>query len=175
MTRKSFGIVSVLAIVLVVIFVSNQITQAQRPDRSEMRERERGGGRGGPGGMRGFSPTSIIDSSWTDLTCCKVSIIVVKVDDETLLKARPVFQKHREKLEKAVKEARDSGDFQSMRAEMAQLREAFATERDAVLTEEQISQLEKLEADADRTDDASWRRTRQTRRRQSAGLDHTQR
>ena len=37
MTRKSFGIVSVLAIVLVVIFVSNQITQAQRPDRSEMR------------------------------------------------------------------------------------------------------------------------------------------
>ena len=141
MTRKSFGIVSVLAIVLVVIFVSNQITQAQRPDRSEMRERERGGGRGGPGGMRGFSPTSIIDSSWTDLT------FVVKVDDETLLKARPVFQKHREKLEKAVKEARDSGDFQSMRAEMAQLREAFATERDAVLTEEQISQLEKLEAD----------------------------
>ena len=140
MTRKSFGIVSVLAIVLVVIFVSNQITQAQRPDRSEMRERERGGGRGGPGGMRGFSPTSIIDSSWTDLT------FVVKVDDETLLKARPVFQKHREKLEKAVKEARDSGDFQSMRAEMAQLREAFATERNAVLTEEQISQLEKLEA-----------------------------
>ena len=141
MTRKSFGIVSVLAIVLVVIFVSNQITQAQRPDRSEMRERARGGGRGGPGGMRGFSPTSIIDSSWTDLT------FVVKVDDETLLKARPVFQKHREKLEKAVKEARDSGDFQSMRAEMARLREAFATERDAVLTEEQISQLEKLEAD----------------------------
>ena len=140
MTRKSFGIVSVLAIVLVVNFVSNQITQAQRPDRSEMRERARGGGRGGPGGMRGFSPTSIIDSSWTDLT------FVVKVDDETLLKARPVFQKHREKLEKAVKEARDSGDFQSMRAEMAQLREAFATERNAVLTEEQISQLEKLEA-----------------------------
>ena len=169
MTRKSFGIVSVLAIVLVVIFVSNQITQAQRPDRSEMRERGRGGGRGGPGGMRGFSPTSIIDSSWTDLT------FVVKVDDETLLKARPVFQKHREKLEKAVKEARDSGDFQSMRAEMAQLREAFATERDAVLTEEQISQLEKLEADANRADDASWRRAGQTRRRQSAGLDHTQR
>ena len=152
MTRKSFGIVSVIAIVLVVIFVSNQITQAQRPDRSEMRERGRGGGRGGPGGMRGFSPTSIIDSSWTDLT------FVVKVDDETLLKARPVFQKHREKLEKAVKEARDSGDFQSMRTEMAQLREAFATERNAVLTEEQISQLEKLEAGPDRTDDASWRR-----------------
>ena len=109
--------------------------------RTGARESARGGGRGGPGGMRGFSPTSIIDSSWTDLT------FVVKVDDETLLKARPVFQKHREKLEKAVKEARDSGDFQSMRAEMARLREAFATERDAVLTEEQISQLEKLEAD----------------------------
>lgn len=140
MTRKCFGIVSVLAIALVAIFVSNQLTQAQRPDRSEMRERGRGGGRGGPGGMRGFSPTSIIDSSWTDLT------FVVKVDDETLLKARPVFQKHREKLEKAVKEARESGDFQSMRLEMAQLREAFATDRNAVLTEEQISKLDALEA-----------------------------
>ncbi len=140
MTRKCFGIVSVLAIALVAIFVSNQFTQAQRPDRSEMRERGRGGGRGGPGGMRGFSPTSIIDSSWTDLT------FVVKVDDETLLKARPVFQKHREKLEKAVKEARESGDFQSMRLEMAQLREAFATDRNAVLTEEQISKLDALEA-----------------------------
>ena len=105
-----------------------------------MRERGRGGGRGGPGGMRGFSPTSIIDSSWTDLT------FVVKVDDETLLKARPVFQKHRENLEKAVKEARESGDFQSMRLEMAQLRDAFATERDTVLTEEQIGKLEALEA-----------------------------
>ena len=141
MARKSLGVVSVLAIVLATVFVLNEITQAQRPDRSEMRERGRGGGRGGPGGMRGFSPTSIIDSSWTDLT------FVVKVDDETLLKARPVFQKHREKLEKAVKEARESGDFQSMRLEMAQLREAFATDRNTVLTEEQISQLEKLEAD----------------------------
>lgn len=140
MTRKNFGIVSVFAIMLMAVFVLNQITQAQRPDRSEMRERGRGGGRGGPGGMRGFSPTSIIDSAWTDLT------FVVKVDDETLLKARPVFQKHREKLEKAVKEARESGDFQSMRLEMANLREAFATERNAVLTEEQISKLDALEA-----------------------------
>lgn len=140
MARKSLGVVSVLAIVLATVFVLNEITQAQRPDRSEMRERGRGGGRGGPGGMRGFSPTSIIDSSWTDLT------FVVKVDDETLLKARPVFQKHREKLEKAITEARESGDFQAMRLTMANLRDAFATERNALLTEEQISKLDALEA-----------------------------
>ena len=139
MRRKSLGVVSVLAIVLATVFVLNEITQAQRPDRSEMRERGRGG-RGERGGMRGFSPTSIIDSSWTDLT------FVVKVDDETLLKARPVFQKHREKLEKAVKEARESGDFQAMRLTMANLRDAFATERNALLTEEQISKLDALEA-----------------------------
>ena len=139
MTRKCLCMVSVLAVALIAVFVSNQITQAQRPDRSEMRERGRGG-RGGAGGMRGFSPTSIIDSSWTDLT------FVVKVDDETLLKARPVFQKHREKLEKTVKKAMESSDFQSLRLEMAQLRDAFATERDTVLTEEQISKLEALEA-----------------------------
>ena len=142
MTRKSLGVISVLAIVLATVFVLNEITQAQRPDRSEMRERGRGGRgeRGERGGMRGFSPTSIIDSSWTDLT------FVVKVDDETLLKARPVFHKHREKLEKAVKEARESGDFQAMRLTMANFRDAFATERDALLTEEQIEQLQKLEA-----------------------------
>ena len=142
MTRKSLGVISVLAIVLATVFVLNEITQAQRPDRSEMRERGRGGRgeRGERGGMRGFSPTSIIDSSWTDLT------FVVKVDDETLLKARPVFHNHREKLEKAVKEARESGDFQAMRLTMANLRDAFATERDALLTEEQIEQLQKLEA-----------------------------
>lgn len=139
MARKSLGVVSVLAIVLATVFVLNEITQAQRPDRSEMRERGRGG-RGERGGMRGFSPTSIIDSSWTDLT------FVVKVDNETLLKARPVFQKHREKLEKAVTEARESGDFQAMRLTMANLRDAFATERNALLTEEQIDQLQKLEA-----------------------------
>ena len=139
MTRRCFCMVSVLAVALIAVFVSNQITQAQRPDRSEMRERGRGG-RGGAGGMRGFSPTSIIDSSWTDLT------FVVKVDNETLLKARPVFQKHREKLEKTVKKAMESSDFQSLRLEMAQLRDAFATERDTVLTEEQISKLEALEA-----------------------------
>ena len=121
MTRRCFCMVSVLAVALIAVFVSNQITQAQRPDRSEMRERGRGG-RGGAGGMRGFSPTSIIDSSWTDLT------FVVKVDNETLLKARPVFQKHREKLEKTVKKAMESSDFQSLRLEMAQLRDAFATE-----------------------------------------------
>ena len=139
MKRIGFCFVSILALVAVAILVSNQFIEAQRPDRSDMRERGRGG-RGGPGGMRGFSPTSIIDSAWTDLT------FVVKVDDETLLKARPVFQKHRETLEKAVTKARESGDFQSMRLEMSKLREAFATDRDAVLTEEQINQLNELEA-----------------------------
>ena len=136
MTRKWFFISTVLAIAAVAVFVSNQITQAQRPDRSEMRDRQ-GGGRRGGGGR--FSPTSLIDGSWADLT------FTVNVDDETLLKARPIYQKYRDNLEKAVNEARESGDFQAIRGMMTEIREGFTAERNAILTDEHASQLEAIE------------------------------
>ena len=142
MTRKWFVLFTILAIAAIAVFVTDQVTQAQRPDRGEMRDRPGGGrhGRAGGGG-RGFSPTTLIDSSWADLT------FAVKVDDNTLIKARPVYQQYRDDLEKAVKEARDAGDFQGMREAMTGIREEFKASLKQVLTEDQIAQLDKLEAE----------------------------
>ena len=140
MKRRWFVLTAILAMAAVTVFVTNQVTQAQRPDRGEMRDRA-GGERRGGGGMRGFNPTSIIDNSWTDLT------FAVKVDDDTLIKARPVYQKHRDSLEKAAKEASSSGDFRAVREAMGKIRDGFQTDLKSVLTEDQIAQLDTLQSE----------------------------
>ncbi len=137
MKRRWFVLTAILAMAAVTVFLTNQVTQAQRPDRGGMRGGG-GGERRGGGGMRGFSPTSIIDNSWTDLT------FAVKVDDDTLIKARPVYQKHRDNLEKAVKEASKSQDYGSIREAFGKIGSEFQTDLKSVLTEEQIAQLDEL-------------------------------
>ena len=138
MKRRWFVLTAILAMAAVTVFLTNQVTQAQRPDRGERRDRA-GGERRGGGGMRAFNPTSIIDNSWTDLT------FALKVDDETLINARPVYQKHRDGLEKAVKEASSSGDFRAVRETMGKIRDGFQTDLKSVLTEEQIAKLDALQ------------------------------
>ena len=140
MKRRWFVLTAILAMAAVTVFLTNQVTQAQRPDRGGMRDRA-GGERRGGGGMRGFSPTSIIDNSWTDLT------FSLKVDDDTLIKARPVYQKHRDGLEKAAKEASSSGDFRAVREAMGKIRDGFQTDLKSVLTEDQIAKLDTLQAE----------------------------
>ena len=141
MKRRWFVLTAILAMAAVTVFLTNQVTQAQRPDRGERRDRA-GGERRGGGGMRGFmNPTSIIDNSWTDLT------FSLKVNDETLIKARPVYQKHRDSLEKAVKEASGSQDFSGVREAMMAVRSGFETDLKSVLTEDQIAKLDALQAD----------------------------
>ena len=139
MKRRWFVLTAILAMAAVTVFLTNQVTQAQRPDRGEMRDRAGGERRGGAGGMRGFNATSIIDNSWTDLT------FSLKVDDEALIKARPVYQKHRDNLEKAVKEASTSGDRGGIRETMMAVRNGFETDLKSVLTEEQIAELNALQ------------------------------
>ena len=138
MKRRWFVLTAILAMAAVTVFLTNQVTQAQRPDRGERRDRA-GGERRGGGGMRAFNPTSIIDNSWTDLT------FSVKVDDETLIKARPVYQKHRDSLEEAVKEASSSGDFRAVREAMGKIRDGFQTDLKSVLTEDQVAKLDALQ------------------------------
>lgn len=130
MKRRWFVLTAILAMAAVTVFLTNQVTQAQRPDR--------GGMRGGGGGMRGFNPTSIIDNSWTDLT------FSLKVDDDTLIKARPVYQKHRDNLQKAIKEASNSEDRGALREVFGKIGSGFQTDLKTVLTEEQIAKLDKL-------------------------------
>ena len=138
MKRRWFVLTAILAMAAVTVFLTNQVTQAQRPDRGGMRERA-GGERRGGGGMRGFNPTSIIDNSWTDLT------FSLKVDDETLIKARPVYQKHRDGLQKTLKEARESGDRDGLREAFGKVGSEFKVDLKSVLTEEQIAKLETLQ------------------------------
>ena len=139
MKRRWFVLTAILAMAAITVFLTNQVTQAQRPDRGERGNRAEGERRGGAGGMRGMSPTSIIDNSWTDLT------FAVKVNDDTLIKARPVFQKHRDSLEKAVKEASSSGDFGAVREAMGAIRDGFQTDLKSVLTEDQVAQLNAIQ------------------------------
>ena len=138
MKRRWFVLTAILAMAAVTVFLTNQVTQAQRPDRGERRDRA-GGERRGGGGMRGFNPTSIIDSSWTDLT------FSLKVDDETLIKARPVYQKHRDNLQKTLKDARESEERGGLREAIREVRDGFKTDLKSVLTEDQIAQLDTLE------------------------------
>ena len=138
MKRRWFVLTAILAMAAVTVFLTNQVTQAQRPDRGEMRDRAGGERRGGAGGMRGMNPTSIIDNSWTDLT------FAVKVDDDTLIKARPVYQKHRDSLEKAVKEASSSGNFGAVREAFGKIGSEFQTDLKSVLTADQVAQLDTL-------------------------------
>ena len=138
MKRRWFVLTAILAMAAVTVFLTNQVTQAQRPDRGEMRDRA-GAERRGGGGMRGFNPTSIIDNSWTDLT------FSLKVNDETLIKARPVYQKHRDSLQETLKEARESGDRAGLREAFGKVGSEFKTDLKSVLTEEQIAKLETLQ------------------------------
>ena len=135
MTRKWFFLLTILAIAAVAVFVIGPVTDAQRPERDQQRSRS-GEMRGASGRRGAMSRTSVIDNSWVDLT------FSLKVNDETLIKSRPIYQKHRDNLSKAIEEA--GGDSQAMRSAMMAVRNEFNTDLKTVLTDEQIAQLDKL-------------------------------
>lgn len=131
----AFGAIAVIAIVS--LFVFDFATSAQRPERGER------GGRGGRGMMGGMmNPTSIVDNSWTDLT------FILKVDDETLVKARPIYQNTRDKFHAEFKKLQASGDRrqmqQSMMAIAAKVGGEFQMALKEVLSEEQLTKLNAL-------------------------------
>ncbi len=146
MKRKFFAIGAVVVLAIVGVFIFQYATLAQRPDRNaqnQQRGNRQGGERGNRGGMQGMmNPMSIVDNSWIDLT------FSVKVDDETLIKARPVYQTTRDKFAAKMKELRASGNWQAMRSEMQKLVVTVGPEFQAslkeVLTEEQMAKLNEL-------------------------------
>ena len=146
MKQKIFVIAAIAVLAILGIFVFEYATLAQRPDRNaqnQQRGNRQGGERGNRGGMPGMiDPMSLVDNSWVDLT------FAVKVDDETLVKARPIYQATREKFASKMKELRASGDWQAMRSEIQKLVMAVGPEFQAslkeVLTEEQMAKLNEL-------------------------------
>lgn len=142
--KQKFLVMGAIAVIAIVgLFVFEHATSAQRPDRNAQGQRgnRQGGNRGG-GGMGMIDPMSIVDNSWIDLT------FAVKVDDETLIKARPIYQTTRDKFEAKMTELRASGDWQAMRSEIQKLVTTLGPEFQAslkeVLTEEQMKKLNEL-------------------------------
>ena len=137
MKRKFFAIGGIAVIAIVGLFVFEHATSAQRPDRNA--QGRQGGNRGGPGMM---NPVSLVDNSWVDLT------FTVKVDNETLVKARPIYQASRDKFEAKMKELRASGDMRSAMTEMQKyavtVGKEFQMSLKEVLSPEQLAKLNEL-------------------------------
>ena len=140
MKQKWLALGAIAVIAIVGMFVFDFATSAQRPERGERGERGRRGGRDMMGGM--MNPTSIVDNSWTDLT------FILKVDDETLVKARPIYQDTRDKFQAEFKKVQASGDrrqmMQSMMAIAGKVGSEFQTALKEVLSEEQLMKLNAL-------------------------------
>ena len=143
MKQKFFAIAAIVVLAIVGVFVFQYATLAQRPDRNDQNQRgnRQGGDRGGRGmGMMNY--VSIVDNSWLDLT------FAVKVDDETLVKARPIYQATREKFVAKMEKIRASGNMQGAQTEMQSFLATAGSEFQAslkeVLTEEQMAKLNKL-------------------------------
>ena len=144
MKQKFFAISAIAVLAIVGVFIFEHATSAQRPDRNNQNQRgnRQGGERGNRGGMGMINPISIVDNSWIDLT------FAVKVEDETLVKARPIYQATRDKFEAKMTELRASGNWQAMRAEVQKLVATVGPEFQAglkeVLTSEQMAKLNQL-------------------------------
>ena len=141
MKQKFFVMGAIAVIAITGFFVFEQATSAQRPDRNAQggNQGRQGGNRGGAGMM---NPASLVDDSWVDLT------FVLKVEDDTLVKARPIYQASRDKFEAKMKELRASGDMRSAMTEMqsyaATVGKEFQMGLKEVLTEEQMTKLNEL-------------------------------
>ena len=132
----ALGAIAVIAIVSMVVF--DFTTSAQRPERGSRDE----GGRGARGGRGMINPVTLVDNSWTDLT------FILKVDDETLVKARPIFQDTRDKFQAEFKKVQASGDRRQMQQSMmsiaAKVGGEFQMALKEVLSEEQLAKLNAL-------------------------------
>jgi len=141
MRSKWFLTLAICATMVIGIFVADQTTEAQR----EQRQRQRGGQRRGGGRMD--LATTFIGGSWVELT------FSIKANDQTLTKARPVFQKAYNDLKKTMAEVGQSGDFQAIREKMQSVNSEFKSGLEKVLTEEQLAKLDK------------WQKSQQNRMR----------
>ena len=126
MKSRCFVLAAILAMVAMTIILINQVTQAQSSDRGDQRV-----------GLEA-SVVSFADKSWVDLT------FTLKVDDDTLIKARPVYQKYRDNLKNTV-EDREPGASANLYGLMKEIRDEFMAELQVVLTEAQIAELKALE------------------------------
>ena len=144
MKQKFFAIGAIAVLAIVGVFIFEHATSAQRPDRNAQGQRgnRQGGERGNRGGMPMMNLVSVVENSWIDLS------FGVKVDDETLLKTRPIYQETRDKVAakmKAVQEADDMrAAIQEHQSFFISTGKAFNASLKEILTEEQFTKLTEL-------------------------------
>ena len=140
MKQKFLTIGAIAVIAIVGLFVFEHATSAQRPDRNAQGQRgnRQGGDRGGRGMMGMMNYVSLVDNSWIDLT------FGVKVDDETLVKARPIYQASREKVAMKMEELRQPGMRETATKEIQTILKEVNTSLKEVLTEEEMAKLSEL-------------------------------
>lgn len=144
MKQKFFAISAIAVLAIVGVFIFEHATSAQRPDRNNQNQRgnRQGGERGNRGGMPMVNFVSVVENSWIDLT------FGVKVDDETLLKARPIYQETRDKTETKMQAIRAADDMRAAMREhqpdLINTGKAFNASLKEILTEEQFTKLTEL-------------------------------
>ena len=144
MKQKFFAIGAIAVLAIVGVFIFEYATLAQRPDRNAQNQRgnRQGGERSNRGGMGMMNFVSVVENSWIDLT------FGVKVDDETLVKARPVYQETHEKIAAKMKEIREADDMRAAAREsqpdIIATGKAFNASLKEILTEEQFTKLNQL-------------------------------
>ena len=147
MKQKFFAIGAIAVLAIVGVFIFEYATLAQRPDRNAQNQRgNRQGGERGGRGMRSMMMmqqlVSTVENSWIDLT------FSVKVDDETLVKARPIYQETHNKVITHRKEVQAADDIDAAMKErqpmLIKVGEEFNARLKEVLTEEQFTKLKEL-------------------------------
>ena len=81
---------------------------------------------------------SLVDNSWIDLT------FGVKVDDETLVKARPIYQESRDKVAMKMEELGQPGMRETATKEIQAILKDVNASLKEVLTEEEMTKLSEL-------------------------------
>ena len=123
MKSRYFVLASIFAMGVMTIILINEVTQAQSPNRGDHLA------------AIVASVTSFADKSWVDLT------FTLKVDDDTLIKARPIYQKYRDNLESTIKDREPGGAYELIKA----IRNEFQADLQEVLTKAQMTELKALE------------------------------
>ena len=137
MKQKFLTIGAIAVIAIVGLFVFEHATSAQRPDRDAQGQRgNRQGSQRGGGGMMNYA--SLVDNSWLDLT------FGVKVDDETLVKARPIYQVSRDEVMMKMEALRQPDTRETATKEIQAILKDVNTSLKEILTEEEMAKLSEL-------------------------------
>ena len=141
MKRKWFVLNAIAAIAMVGMFVFENTAAAHRQAQSK-RQHRNDNTRATRGRATLVNPVSALNNSWIDLT------FGVKVDEETLAKALPIYQETRETLQKQIKEARESDEkrvaAKKLRESIKETNTKFNASLKEILTEEQMTKLTEL-------------------------------